>query len=432
MEKVDSRFVFRILAEQQMKFTTDSRKVENGSVFFALKGESFNGNLFALKALESGASYVVVDEDIASEQSGILVVDDVLKCFQEVATHYRRTFKIPFLAVAGSNGKTTTKELIKACLSKKYKVHATSGNFNNHIGVPITLLTMPADTELAVIEIGTNSFGEIETLCKILEPDYGLITNIGKEHLEGFGDLDGVAREESELYNYLIQHRGFAFINADDPYLFRMSHRISNKISYGFSDPAEMHFTIISTLPEIQIEQNKTFFRSAMQGIHNASNIACAVTVASHFGVAVPEIQASISGYQPANNRSEMRVIGSNHIILDAYNANPSSMEVAIESFVKSDVPNKVLLLGDMFELGNYSDEEHFNLAERVSKLSDIQYHLCGDAFQRAAEKLGLPSFKNVDELNNHLSKQTFENAWFLVKGSRGMKMERVLEALGN
>ncbi|MFT5725575.1 MAG: UDP-N-acetylmuramoyl-tripeptide--D-alanyl-D-alanine ligase [Bacteroidia bacterium] len=420
---------YSIFIAQNQSFTSDTRTLKNGDIFFALKGDNYNGNLYAVQALADGASYAVVDEDTGSKSEQIIRVDDVLAYMQTLASYHRKQFEIPIIAIAGSNGKTTTKELLVGILSHQFKVHATKGNFNNHIGVPLTLLAMPRDTEIGLIEIGTNNFGEIKFLSEILDPNYGIITNIGKEHLEGFGDLEGVAREESELYHYLQDHNGFAFVNADDVYLKRMSHRLPNKLTFGIeNEEADISVDLIEVAPELELWHQGTCIHAHLSGKHNAQNVAAAVAIATYLKVPSKDIQIGVLGYRPANNRSEYRIIGSNHFLLDAYNANPTSMMAALETFkaVKSD--EKVILLGDMFEIGQKAKEEHQQILEEALK-QGCPIMVAGKQFGVAAENTDAQSFSTTENLVQHLDQQRFKNTWFLVKGSRGMTMERVLEA---
>ncbi len=424
---------YPIFLNQKQRFTTDSRQLADGDIFFALKGENFNGNLYAIQALKSGASYVVVDEAVEPDSKQIIRVPDVLEFMQALATHHRRQFDIPIIAIAGSNGKTTTKELLISVLTQQFKVHATAGNFNNHIGVPITLLSMPLDTEIALIEIGTNSFGEIEFLCQMLKPNFGLITNIGKEHLEGFGDIEGVALEESELYKYLFDSNGFAFVNEDDTYLGRMSHRLKNKLNFSIHDThAPVFLDIKRVAPGLKMTFNNQEIASGLSGLHNAQNIAASVAVGHHFGLSPIQLSQGIEAYRPSNNRSEIKHLGNNHFLMDAYNANPSSMEAAIDTFSHLDSPNKVLLLGDMFELGGNTLEEHSLIARKAHKLKNCTVFLAGKTFKEATQNYGMRCFDTTEELVKHLKSESYKDTWFLVKGSRGMKMEDILNAFTN
>jgi len=418
---------YNVFIDNNQRFTTDTRAIRKGDIFFALKGERFNGNTYAAQALEDGASYVVVDEEIEADSKRVISVTDVLSFMHELATYHRDQFDIPVLAIAGSNGKTTTKELLVSTLSTTFKVHATQGNFNNHIGVPLTLLSMPKDTEVALVEIGTNGFGEIEFLCSLLKPNYGLITNIGKEHLEGFGDLEGVAREESTLFLYLMQHGGYAFVNADDPYLSRMSHRLRLKTTYSaVSDSADVSIDVKTIAPKLELDFRTTKITSVLSGMHNAQNIVCTLAVARNLGVELVDIKKGIESYNPSNNRSQVKRIGSNSFLLDAYNANPSSMEAAIETFEAIDNAKKCIVLGDMFELGKDAQQEHLLIGKKALD-TDYDVILCGSMFAKCFPDKA--PFTTVDDVIEYLKNQRYTDTWFLVKGSRGMKMERILEA---
>jgi len=418
---------YNVFIDNNQRFTTDTRAIRKGDIFFALKGERFNGNTYAAQALEDGASYVVVDEEIEADSKRVISVTDVLSFMHELATYHRDQFDIPVLAIAGSNGKTTTKELLVSTLSTTFKVHATQGNFNNHIGVPLTLLSMPKDTEVALVEIGTNGFGEIEFLCSLLKPDYGLITNIGKEHLEGFGDLEGVAREESTLFLYLMQHSGYAFVNADDPYLSRMSHRLNLKTTYSaVSDSADVSIDVKTIAPKLELDFRTITITSVLSGMHNAQNIVCTLAVARNLGVELVDIKKGIESYNPSNNRSQVKRIGSNSFLLDAYNANPSSMEAAIETFEAIDNAKKCIVLGDMFELGKDAQQEHLLIGKKALD-TDYDVILCGSMFAKCFPDKS--PFTTVDDVIEYLKNQRYTDTWFLVKGSRGMKMERILEA---
>ena len=418
---------YNVFIDNNQRFTTDTRAIRKGDIFFALKGERFNGNTYAAQALEDGASFVVVDEEIEADSKRVISVTDVLSFMHELATYHRDQFDIPVLAIAGSNGKTTTKELLVSTLSTTFKVHATQGNFNNHIGVPLTLLSMPKDTEVALVEIGTNGFGEIEFLCSLLKPDYGLITNIGKEHLEGFGDLEGVAREESTLFLYLMQHSGYAFVNADDPYLSRMSHRLNLKTTYSaVSDSADVSIDVKTIAPKLELDFRTITITSVLSGMHNAQNIVCTLAVARNLGVELVDIKKGIESYNPSNNRSQVKQIGSNSFLLDAYNANPSSMEAAIETFEAIDNAKKCIVLGDMFELGKDAQQEHLLIGKKALD-TDYDVILCGSMFAKCFPDKA--PFTTVDDVIEYLKNQRYTDTWFLVKGSRGMKMERILEA---
>lgn len=419
---VDTIKFYNLFIESGFKFSTDSRTIPAGCIFFALKGANFNGNAYALQALEKGASYAVVDEAVGTDPR-LVKVDDVLSFFQEVANFHRRCFNIPIIAVCGSNGKTTTKNLMYEVLSKKYKTHCTQGNYNNHIGVPITLLQMPQDCEMAIIELGTNNPGEIADLCQIAEPNYGLITNIGKEHLEGFGTLEAVAKEESEIYVWLKKHKGIAFVNEDDEHLRRMSRGLEAKVPYTKNEFDNYH-----VVPSIQFEYQDQQVTSSLMGDYNLDNILTAITIGEYFEVETQDIIAGIEAYFPDNNRSQIIEKDSNLIWLDAYNANPSSMQKAIENFGKMPQETKVLVLGDMFEMGDVAEKEHNALLQWIVDLGFKHIYLLGEHFDAVSVNCGITTFQSMEDLCEAIKSQKFTNAAFLVKGSRGMKMERVVE----
>jgi UDP-N-acetylmuramoyl-tripeptide--D-alanyl-D-alanine ligase len=405
-------------------FTTDSRKISSGCVFFALKGDNFNGNSFAIKALEQGASFAVVDESVGTDNR-LILVDDVLTYMQELAFFHRKCFDIPVIAICGSNGKTTTKNLIYRVLAKKHKTHCTQGNFNNHIGVPITLLEMPQDAEIAIIELGTNSPGEIAELCSITNPNYGLITNIGKEHLEGFVTLEAVAKEESEIYHYLLKNKGTAFINADDDWLSRMSRGLENKVLFTKAD-----CKIETLVPTIQFSYKNVSFTSSLMGDYNLDNILTAIAIGEYLQVDLQDIRDGIAEYQPDNNRSQLIQKGTNTILLDAYNANPSSMQVAISNFAKMPQIQKVLILGDMFEMGPNANQEHDELLQWCTQFGFTKIYTLGDHFAAISVNSGISTPSSMEELGEEIKTVDYQNTAFLIKGSRGMKMERVVDYL--
>jgi UDP-N-acetylmuramoyl-tripeptide--D-alanyl-D-alanine ligase len=405
-------------------FTTDSRKISSGCVFFALKGDNFNGNSFAIKALEQGASFAVVDESVGTDNR-LILVKDVLTYMQELAQFHRKCFDIPVIAICGSNGKTTTKNLIYRVLAKKHKTHCTQGNFNNHIGVPITLLEMPQDAEIAIIELGTNSPGEIAELCSITNPNYGLITNIGKEHLEGFVTLEAVAKEESEIYHYLLKNKGTAFINADDDWLSRMSRGLENKVLFTKAD-----CKIETLVPTIQFSYKNVSFTSSLMGDYNLDNILTAIAIGEYLQVDLQDIRDGIAEYQPDNNRSQLIQKGTNTILLDAYNANPSSMQVAISNFAKMPQIQKVLILGDMFEMGPNANQEHDELLQWCTQFGFTKIYTLGDHFAAISVNSGISTPSSMEELGEEIKTVDYQNTAFLIKGSRGMKMELILDYL--
>ncbi|MDB4107608.1 UDP-N-acetylmuramoyl-tripeptide--D-alanyl-D-alanine ligase [Bacteroidia bacterium] len=413
---------YNIFIDCNFRFTTDSRAIANGCIFFALKGDNFNGNKFATQALSDGASFAVVDEKIVEDER-LILVQDVLLFMQELARFHRKCFDIPVIGVCGSNGKTTTKNLMYSVLAKKYKTHCTQGNFNNHIGVPITLLQMPQDAEIAIIELGTNNPGEIAELCKISAPNVGLITNIGKEHLEGFGTLEAVAKEESEIYLHLLQNKGLAFVNRDDEWLTRMSRGIENKINYSKAD-----CSIATLVPQISFKYKDINFTSSLMGDYNLDNIMLAIAIGEHYEVEIKDIADAIAGYTPYNNRSQLIEKGTNTILLDAYNANPSSMQVAISNFAKMPQKNKVIILGDMFEMGPTANQEHDDLLQWASQFDFTKTYTLGDHFSAISQNSGLTTPSSMEELGNEIHSSNYQSTAFLIKGSRGMKMERVVE----
>ncbi|MFB1004631.1 MAG: UDP-N-acetylmuramoyl-tripeptide--D-alanyl-D-alanine ligase [Bacteroidia bacterium] len=415
---------YNLFVQCDFKFTTDSRAITDGCIFFALKGDHFNGNTFAMKALEQGAIFAVVDENVGEDERCIHV-ENVQVFMQQVASFHRKCYDIPVIGICGSNGKTTTKNLIYSVLAKKYKTHCTQGNFNNHIGVPITLLRMPQDTEVAIIELGTNSPGEIEELCAIADPNYGLITNIGKEHLEGFGTLEAVAKEESEIYHYLLKNGGCAFINTDDEWLTRMSRSIEHKIKFSKQD-----CTISALVPAIAFTYKSMAFTSPLMGDYNLDNIVTAIAVGEHLNVELADIRDAIVAYKPDNNRSQLLEKGTNTLLLDAYNANPSSMQVAISNFAKMPQKDKVLILGDMFEMGPMANQEHDELLQWASNFGFTKIYTLGDHFAAISGNSGCTTSPTMKELGKQIQDANYQHTAFLIKGSRGMKMERVLEYL--
>lgn len=409
---------------------TDTRKLQPGDLFFALKGDNFNGNKFAQQAIDAGAALAVIDEAAYAIEGKTLLVDDVLTALQELARHHRQQFSIPFIAITGSNGKTTTKELVHTVLSRKYKTATTEGNLNNHIGIPLTILKIKADAELAVIEMGANHQGEIAGYCTYALPDYGIITNCGKAHLEGFGGVEGVRKGKGELYDWLREHDGTAFVMWDYDYLRDMSQGLSNIITYGTTDASIEGHTIKSEpFLEVSITNGAStgIIHSQLVGDYNLPNILLAVTIGKHFGVPDDDIRNAIEAYQPSNSRSQLIKVGSNQIILDAYNANPSSMKLAIENFARLAAPHKVLMLGAMAELGAESLAEHRLIIELIGKFKWKEVVLVGGDFL----KLQHPwiSFASSSEAKQWYLDQQFEETHLLVKGSRSMKMEKILEA---
>ena len=407
---------------------TDTRKLKKGNLYLALKGDNFNGNNFAAKALELGADYSIVDEQPEEQNDHIIKVEDGLDTLQKLAAYHRKYLNLPILSITGSNGKTTTKELIREVLSKKYKTVSTKGNLNNHIGVPLTLLSMNKETEFGIVEMGANHQGEIASLCKITQPDYGYITNFGKAHLEGFGGVEGVIKGKSELYNYLIKNNKTIFINYDDEIQVEKSEG-TDIISFSEGKNATHQITFLKADPFVKINTEDTEINSQLIGTYNAKNIAAAICIGKYFKIPVKAIKEAIESYQPTNNRSQIIDQNSNQIILDAYNANPTSMKAALENLEAIPAKNKIAILGDMFEVGNTSAEEHQIIIDLLEKLEFSNMMVCGKNFYQTSTQEVL-KFENFEDLKNYIQENNFEDATILIKGSRGMALERILEAL--
>ena len=414
---------------------TDTRKLKPGDIFFALKGPSFNGNVFAQQALEFGAAYAVIDEKEFATGNKTILVKDVLTTLQQLARYHRLQFtslpdgrQIPFIAITGSNGKTTTKELVYTVLSTTYKTYTTQGNLNNHIGIPLTILSIRRDAEIAIIEMGANHQKEIEGYCEYTLPTHGVITNCGKAHLEGFGGTEGVRRGKGELYDYLRNKKGTAFVMWDYDYLQSMSKGIKEIITYGTKE-ADYIGRILQCEPFIQVAIEKGAsikkIRTQLVGEYNLSNVLVAVTIGKYFNIDDNKITEAIEAYAPTNSRSQLVSIGSNQIVLDAYNANPSSMKAAIENFSKMHKADKVLLLGAMAELGTDSLEEHKAIIDLLTKYTWKEVVLVGGDFQKIAHPF--TGLNNVAEAAEWFRKKQFQDTAILIKGSRSMQMEKVL-----
>ena len=419
------------LYQQYPSVQTDTRKLKPGDIFFALKGPNFNGNSFAKQAIENGAAGVVIDEMEFEIPGKTFLVPDVLTALQELALHHRKQLNIPFIAITGSNGKTTTKELIHAVLSSSFKTYTTEGNLNNHIGVPLTILKIKSDAEMAVIEMGANHTGEIASYCKIALPTHGLITNCGKAHLEGFGGIEGVRKGKGELFDHLrtLTH-GFAFVMWDYDYLRAMSKGISGIIKYGTDENDHVIGKVFRNDPFLQVEITQGLdgkvIATQLVGEYNLPNVLAAVTVGKFFEVPEKKIRSSIESYSPSNSRSQLIDQGSNKIILDAYNANPSSMKLAIENFANKNAEKKILMLGAMAELGEASLYEHEEIIELIKKYSWKEVVLVGGDFLKVSHPF--LSFENSLKAKEWFRQQYFQNSYILVKGSRSMQMEKVIE----
>lgn len=408
---------------------TDSRNIIPNSLFFALKGDNFDGNQYALDALEKGAIIAVVDDADLQNNESCFYVENVLNTLQKLAKHHRAQLKIPIIGITGTNGKTTTKELCGAVLAKKFKTCYTQGNLNNHIGVPLSILSIREDIEIAVIEMGANHIGEIAALCEIAQPDYGLITNIGKAHLEGFGSFQNIIKAKTELYHWLDgRANGLVFVNADNELLKQHLPSIET-ISYGLTN-ADSQYEIIERDAFASLLWDHKEIQSHLIGDYNIENIMASICIANHFGVGAEDICSAIEDYQPNNNRSQVLESKSNYIILDAYNANPSSMKLAISNFSKLKMDNKVLILGDMFELGEYSSKEHQNIVESLMDQHFKEVILIGSEFNLCKTNPAILKFNHVVDVLAHLKKYPLQNKSILVKGSRGMKLETLIDVL--
>jgi UDP-N-acetylmuramoyl-tripeptide--D-alanyl-D-alanine ligase len=409
----------------------DSRKIDANQLFFAIKGESFDGNQYAASALEKGACFAVIDNPEFYIDERTILVENSEETLQNLANHHRKQFGIPIIALTGSNGKTTTKELIGAVLSTKFKTVATKGNLNNHLGVPLTLLNIDGSTETAIIEMGANHQGEIAALCKIAEPNFGLITNFGKAHLEGFGGEAGVIKGKSELYDFIIQRQGMLFVNADDSIQIEKT-KNANRFLFSKNDEnADLKISLLEKKPSLVLSFDETIIRSQLIGEYNFYNIAIAVSIGKYFEVPNQDIAAAIEAYLPQNNRSQIIEKNSNRIILDAYNANPSSMKAALDNFADSASAQKAIVLGDMFELGLTSPEEHQKIADYVAEINPKIAVLVGkDFYQTLSGRQNIKKFKSLNEASEYLKNHPVSESEILIKGSRGMTMEKILDVL--
>lgn len=420
--------------------STDTRQLPDGCLFFALKGANFDGNQYAAQALTQGAAYAVIDNPAYKTSDRCLLVPNVEQALQRLGRHHRDQFDIPIVGIAGSNGKTTTKELVAAVLSKHHPCHFTKGNFNNHIGVPLTLLAMPDHTEIAVIEMGANHIGELAELCLIARPTHGLLTNIGKEHLEGFGSLEGVKEAEGELYKFLATSGGYIFLNTSEKYLRGMARANRRQIRYGAADnPSrrsnQIEVKLVQETPEVVLaftpddQPDQVTVHSQLFGRHNFHNLMTAIAVGVYFKVPSRHIKAALEEYRPANNRSQRLQQGSNTLLMDAYNANPSSMLAALSTLQQMSSPYKVAILGDMRELGADSAKEHAAILRAAAKSGLQQLVLVGEAFgQTNYARYGALHFPNAAAAREWYQQQSFDQALILLKASRGIRLEEVVK----
>ncbi len=409
---------------------TDTRQIKKGCLFFALTGDKFNGNLFAQEALDKGARFAIVDDPEFHKSTGeTILVRNSLNALQELAQFHRKQLGIPIIALTGSNGKTTTKELINAVLSQKYDTTATLGNLNNHIGVPLTILSMSSDTEIGIVEMGANHVGEIELLSEITLPDYGYITNFGKAHLEGFGSLDGVVKGKTELYNFLRKANKEIFVNADDSTQMQNSEGIK-RITFGTED-SNYIITTIENSKQLRVQYKGIDIQSNLVGHYNFPNIAAAIAIGAYFDVPPLQIKNGIESYTPTNNRSQLLKKGTNTILMDAYNANPSSMMVALDNFKNLEDTQKILILGDMFELGVDAAGEHQTIVDYLSDETLGKTYLVGiNFFETKVDDENICRFKTVENLKKELKSNPPQNATILIKASRGMELEKIVEFL--
>lgn len=406
--------------------STDTRNLPKGCIFFALLGERYDANTFAEEALSAGAAAVVTNRKELEGKPGFFVVDDTLIALQQFSLFHRKTLRIPVLAIGGSNGKTTTKELVGAVLQKKYHTAVTKGNLNNHIGVPLTLLSITPEHEFAVVEIGANHLLETAFLCELSQPDYGIVTNNGKDHLEGFGSLEGVKKANAELFDWLKSSGGEAFVNADDEDLMNESAGLK-RITYGTSEGTNMQGKPVygSVFSEVELSDG-TLIRSSLFGQYNFSNIMAAITIGKCFGVSDDDIVTAITDYRPGLNRSQVSNVGTNIVVFDCYNANPSSMKAAIESFVQMSAKNPVLILADMLEMGEHAAREHSEMLTFI-KSTDIEHViLTGTEFKKADIENKYITFETTAETKAWLQEHPIENSTILLKGSRGYKLEQL------
>jgi len=410
------------LFQQHSTICTDSRKIWNGAMFISLKGENFNGNKYALKAIQDGCSYAIIDEKEYDTHQNTILVNNALKTLQDLATYHRSQLNIPIIGITGTNGKTTSKELINAVLSSELSCYATKGNLNNHIGVPLSVLEINKKHTIAIIEMGANHQKEIEFLCNIAQPTYGVITNIGSAHLEGFGNLQAVIDTKNELYEFINHNKGHLFVNAEDELLLNISNGIS-QITYGKS--GEITGLITDITPLLSLKYNNEIINSHLIGDFQFSNIMLAICIGKYFNVSTQNIKRSIENYIPTNNRSQLVKTKTNTLILDAYNANPSSMKAMLNSFANQQYKNKLCILGDMLELGRESEKEHLDIIKLTNQL-DLDCIFVGEIFNSLTEN----GFKTRNELAKNIQEKNIHKKTILLKGSRGIGLELLIEHL--
>lgn len=407
----------------------DTRKITQDSFFVAIKGDRFDANTFAAEALQKGAKYVLIDNEAYHIDHRTILVPDSLTALQELATYHRLYLKLPIIALTGSNGKTTTKELVNVVLAKKFQVKATVGNLNNHIGVPLTLLSFDQSTQIGIVEMGANHQKEIEFLCDIARPDYGFITNFGKAHLEGFGGVEGVIKGKSEMYAFLAKDNKTTFVNLDDTLQNEKTAHF-NRVTFSQTNPdATVFIESVAANPFVKVKALGADITSHLIGLYNATNICMAITIGHYFKVPIEDIKKAIESYVPDNNRSQLMIKNTNEIILDAYNANPSSMRVALENFIQLDKPNKIVVIGDMYELGQESKAEHKSIVDFLSTNESMNCYFVGkDFYANQLPKANFFFYETFEDFAKALSALHWQNKTILIKGSRGMALERTLE----
>tara|TARA_B110000444_G_scaffold11828_1_gene10196 strand:+ start:3965 stop:5248 length:1284 start_codon:yes stop_codon:yes gene_type:complete len=407
----------------------DTRNIKANDIFFAIKGLNFDGNKFANQAIKNGASLVVSDDlEISKISNKIIYVNDTIKTLQELANFHRKFINTKIIAITGSNGKTTSKELMLNVLSKHYKTIATKGNLNNHLGVPLTILSMSKETQIGIVEMGANHLKEIDFLCEIAEPDFGYITNFGNAHLEGFKSLDGVIKGKSELYDYLRINNKLIFYNSENKKQSNLINSYTNTFSYGFSTNSNCVINNSNSLNTVDVEYKNKLIKSTIYGGYNFENICIAIAVGEYFDVGFEQIKKGIESYLPENNRSQITITDSNTVVLDAYNANPTSMKLAIESFCKTSYTNKMIIVGDMFELGKDSNKYHQEITDSLESISDTKIYIVGKDFSKTNHSKKIKSFPSTEELINNISKLNISNYSILIKGSRAMQLEKIVE----
>ncbi|MEA2105174.1 MAG: UDP-N-acetylmuramoyl-tripeptide--D-alanyl-D-alanine ligase [Bacteroidota bacterium] len=420
--------------QKHPQITTDSRFAPKNGLFFALKGEHFDGNVFAQNAIENGCAYAIIDNPKFYKSKKCILVEDALSTLQQLAYYHRQQLKIPVIGITGTNGKTTTKELLASVLSEKYNVAYTQGNLNNHIGVPLTILSFTENTALGIVEMGANHLGEIKNLCAIADPGYGLITNIGKAHLEGFRTFENIIKTKNELYDYVAHNNGQVFYNAKDQIVSQLIIGNNNAVSYGDQKKSKVYGIIkksgIFLKLEAVIEKKSYTIETKLIGDYNIDNVLAAIAIGNYFNVDDKKIIKAIERYKPDNNRSQFFKTKNNSLFLDAYNANPTSVKAAIKNFEQLDVPHKSLILGDMFELGDNALNDHYDVINNIDHKKYENIFLVGELFATLKVDEHILQFANVDLFKNWLNKNPVKGSNILIKGSRGNRLERIVEFL--